>query len=636
MYKLQNDRERAYYKQNPHSIKMLLNNIRTALNSNETLVIPDEDFSGFLDINNLPAVTYITLFQSGNKLIRFGSKKENLQSTLQRCINQIRNNKNFTKFEIDNPEKCRIMLEFTTKKTPVEYNQLTNFGFSEYKFEPGINGLELIYDKNSYYYMPTDAIVNSQITPKQALDTLIKRTSFGKSGKNTETRLSLLKEKLDTQECKLFLLESKAFITYNEDAVPLYRGNILYNDFDYNTVLKIFLNSANWLIDTFQDDNRFLYYYDCATDTRTDHEHPNRKDGNLYYNDLRHSGGIVTLLRAFQETGDEKYLITAKKAIDFTLSTVKKHDSKYGEALYSFYNSKAKLGGTGLALVCLMQYRILTNDTGFDEYIKGFSRHILSRVYNGELIGYYIHPAYNNGEPILEPTESERRELFSFYYPGEALLGLALVANRFSGHPDFQEFVKHESEPVLDWIINERPKYYSDLYTALPSDGWLMQAIEEWAEIPELRKEEYLDFVFSDATTMMEKMYKKDDTPYLDYEGSYYYDYGDHFYPDGARSEGLIASYYLAKKIGKEELSQRILSACKLAAKSQFQLYIDDISNYSHLNQKKSLHAIKFKATRQWVRTDSIQHVACFFIRLYWAEHKALNYNIAKTASKLK
>ena len=46
----------------------------------------------------------------------------------------------------------------------------------------------------------------------------------------------------------------------------------------------------------------------------------------------------------------------------------------------------------------------------------------------------------------------------------------------------------------------------------------------------------------------------------------------------------------------------------------------DEINNYSHKNPLRSANSIRFKATRQWVRVDSIQHVSCFFARLYKAE----------------
>ena len=147
-----------------------------------------------------------------------------------------------------------------------------------------------------------------------------------------------------------------------------------------------------------------------------------------------------------------------------------------------------------------------------------------------------------------------------------------------------------------------------------------MQAIEEWASNPEFRKDNYINFVFGDAKTMMSKLYTKDDSPYIDYEGAYYYNSGDHFYPDGSRSEGLIGAYYLAKKLGNDELASEILEACRKTALSQMILYNSDKNNYAHKNPQKSKGAMRFKATRQWIRVDSIQHVACFYFRLYFAE----------------
>jgi hypothetical protein len=115
-------------------------------------------------------------------------------------------------------------------------------------------------------------------------------------------------------------------------------------------------------------------------------------------------------------------------------------------------------------------------------------------------------------------------------------------------------------------------------------------------------------------------MYKKDDSPYIDYEGSFYYNYGDFFYPDGSRSEGLIAAYFLAKRLNYTALADIFLKACRKNAQSQMLLFNNEKNNYSHKNPEKSKGSIRFKATRQWVRVDSIQHVACFFFRLFFAE----------------
>jgi hypothetical protein len=147
-----------------------------------------------------------------------------------------------------------------------------------------------------------------------------------------------------------------------------------------------------------------------------------------------------------------------------------------------------------------------------------------------------------------------------------------------------------------------------------------MQAIEEWTKNPDFNKENYINFVLNDAKTMVGKMYKRNDSPYIDYEGGFYYNYGDFFYPDGSRSEGLIAAYFLAKRLNYTDLANTILDACRKNAKSQMILFNTDKNSYAHKNPEKSIGAIRFKPTRQWIRVDSIQHVACFFFRLISAE----------------
>lgn len=621
-FKLANGIERNFYKQDFTVMNELLKRIRHGLVTGENIDISDLDFDDIWDYDQYLSMTYISLFQSGLAPIRFGNRKKNLMMTINRNIEVLRKNKFFEKFDVSDENKCRIMIEYVIERQPVTLDRLQQENFDKHRFEIGINGLELknTKDKMSYYYMPTDATINSHMGLQAALRLAVKRTPIGRMTDKISERMHIFKT---CGEYEIFKLRSRAFVSYKNECVPLYRGNILYDEFSYDTVLDQFKKSSDWLIENMLDDGRFMYYYDCSQDNNKDHEHPDRPLNNLYYNDLRHCGGAITLIRAFTQTGDPKYLEAAKRAIDFTVSISKEHTYKKKKAMYVHYNKKGKLGGTGLALIMMMQYRIASGDKTYDKYIKGYARHIMSRMTkDGELLGYYIHPSYYEGKPLTKLTDEERKETFSFYYPGEALLGLALFANHFKDDEELADEVRNMAKTALDWIVDERPKFYKELFTDLPSDAWLMQAIEEWAENPEFQKENLLNFVYTDAKAMIDRCYKKNDSPYIDYEGGYYYNYGDHFYPDGARSEGLIAAYYLAKKQGEAELAAEILETAKKAAKCQFQLFNDEKSGFSHRNPEKSAHGIRFKATRQWVRVDSVQHVACFFIRLYWAENR--------------
>lgn len=618
-FKEQNDKERAFFEQDFSAVNKVLHRVRKSLITGENLSITDLDLSDIINFDRAETLVYITLFQSGQKFIRYGSKRQDFLSTLNRDVEMLRKNKKFSDFDVSDEVKCRIMLEYVIDRHSVSPAKLNSVHFDNSRFEIGINGLELRKDGISYYYMPTDAITLSHMGLRSVLETLVRKTPIAKLSNSRSKRLEILSQSKDYE---YYLFRSRAFITYKNDCIPLYRGNVRYTEFSYDVLYNQVIKSADWLLANMYDDGRFLYYYDCCDDTYKDHEHPTRPENNLYYNDLRHCGGIIALIRAYELTSDEKYIKAAKKAVDWSISISKSHDTQWGKAYYAFYNRKAKLGGTGVLLVAMMQYRSFTGDKSYDEYIKGYTRHVMSRVYkNGEILGYYIHPQFQNGQPLINMTDEERKETFSFYYPGEALLGLALFANNFLDDENLAKEVRKIGKKALDWIVDERPHIYADLFTALPSDAWLMQAIVEWCKDKDFQKQNYINFVFTDAATMVEKTYRHDDSPYIDYEGGYYYEYGDHYFPDGARSEGLIAAYYLAKYLNMNNLAEKLLNACKRVAMCQFHLFNDEINNYSHKNPERSLNSIRFKATRQWVRVDSIQHVSCFFARLYKTEN---------------
>ena len=622
-FKTQNDNAREFFKQDFTPINGLLLALRKSLSDGTPLECDFASIDKIIKYNPNLTFMYVTLFEEGNKLIRFGSKRATLRETLERIVSMLRKNKSFENFHISDSSKCRILFEYIISRRELSYYKIHSRKFDSLRFEPGIDGIELNDGKKSYYFMPTDAVSESHMGFKTALNSVLRKTPIAKITNKISERIKLLALQKDW---KFYLINTRAFVSYKDECIPLYRGNVMYNEFDFDILVNQFERSANWLIKNMQDDGRFLYYYDCSEDSTKDHEHPTRPENDRYYNDLRHCGGAITLIRAYSHTGDKKFIDAAKRALDFTVTTAKEHIVEGKTAYHAYYNQKSKLGGSGMALVAMMQYRIATGEKIYDEYIKGFARHILSRMTpEGEFMGYYIHPSYQNGEPLLNMSDKERMETFSFYYPGEALLGLGLFANHFKDDEELKNLVVEKTKVAMDWIVDERPKRYSHLFTPLPSDAWLMQAIEEWADYPDFIKQNHLNFVYNDAKEMMKRMYKRDDSPYIDYEGGMYYEYGDHYYPDGARCEGLIASYYLARKTGENELAQEILDACKKAAMCQFHLFNCERANYSHKKPSKSLDSIRFKATRQWVRVDSIQHVACFFIRLYWTSHKMSN-----------
>ena len=593
------------------SFKTLLDSFREHLLSGESLVIADEIEPIFT-----PSFSqiYITLFQTEHKPIRWGARKGNIEKTLLRIAIKLKENPRYADFSVEDSHKCRIMVEIVTKEYPCQIRSLTTMLVSENRFEPGISGLKYRYQGVTRFFMPTDAITQSIMSVNQLLNYLSKQTGIAKQTNKISERAHLMRR----EPIESSFIESSAYITYQDKVISLYRGYPTPEPINKNLIYKSMLKSVDWLLNNMNKDGSFLYFYDGIKDTNIDLDHP-KMTAPLYNNILRHSGGTVTLLRAYELTGEKTYLQAAKKSIDFFLTTCREHKYKRKQACYPFFNKKSKLGGAGIGLVALMHYYMHTSDESYRKQIDGLVRHILSRVdKEGEMLGYYIHPKFNDGKAIINPSDDVKKELFSFYYPGEALLGLALYYRHIKNiDTELKQDIYSKSLQALDFLVDIRPVKYDYLFDSLPADAWLMQAIEEWVKVEGFKKQSYINFVFNDTQAMFDHMYTEENAIAPDYVGGFFYNYGDHVYHDASRNEGVIAAYYLAKYLGEEDRANYIMSNMLKSAQGLMHTVHTAESTYAHKYPKKSIDSFRFKLTRQWVRVDSVQHAACFFARLY-------------------
>ena len=588
--------------------------LRKALIYNTTL---DKKYNSLVKYDPAISQTYITLYQEGVKPIRWGSKKNSFSKTINRIILKLREHKNIQQFYIENPSKCRILFEIVTKEYPCNIRNITTMRMnSKNRFEPGMNGLKYIHKGTTRFFMPTDGYTKSIMSVHQLLNYLSKQTGIAQQTNKISERAHLMRR----EPIEYTFLESDAFVSFEEEVVKLQRG-YPKNEFAFSKEIAYdkTLKSVDWLIENMNEDGSFLYYYDPYLDTIVDDVHPNMKDP-LYNNILRHSGGTVSLVRAYELSNKQLYLQKAKKSIDFLLSTFRSHTYKKEFACYPFFNDKSKLGGAGIGLVAMMHYYIQTKDECYRKELDGLVRHILSRIdKDGEMLGYYIHPKFNDGKALINPSNEIKKELFSFYYPGEALLGLALYHRHIIQiDKTLDKDLLEKSKKALDFLVEMRPIKYDYMFEPLPADAWLMQAIEEWVKVDGFSQKSYINFVFEDTKTMFEHMYTNANTKEnnKDYIGGFFYNYGDHVYHDASRCEGVVSAYYLAKYLKDEKKAEWIMQNMLLSAQGLMQTFHSERSVYPHINPKKALHSFRFKLTRQWVRVDSVQHAACFFARL--------------------
>ncbi|EIC23474.1 hypothetical protein Thi970DRAFT_01145 [Thiorhodovibrio frisius] len=490
----------------------------------------------------------------------------------------------------------RLQIDFTIKPPrPVDIYRVGMAQSGDRHFEIGLDGL-LFKDNQgkAQIFLPGDAYVRSIMGMGQLRDYL---------------RLSHSEEHLRRTKFLRFRTESYVSCHSGEHWLRLYRGYPLVGPLTKDKVEHALQLAIKHIKHTQQPDGRFLYYYDAARDSRRDHEHPKRDpDKNPFYNILRHAGGGLTCIyhEKANKTGDT--LPNIVRALDYLVASTRfaEYEGKTGAFIFS--EKKAKLGGTGIALYLASEYQLLTGDTRYQGWIHQLAWHLLHQITEtGEFIYYNIYL----DRPV---TPADNHQYFSFYYPGEAVCGLAKYLHLAA--PKDREPFFSGLRKALHYLLVIRPRERAEEYTAVPSDSWLMMGIMELWDFPQMRNASYAEFVFADARKMVDRLYTVKDAPYPDYAGAFYYQFGDYPYSDGARCEGLLGAYELAVKIGEDALARHLWIAIQLAAWSVMHLVNTEDAIYSAPNPSLALGGIRFKYTRQWFRIDTIQHVACFYAKL--------------------
>lgn len=492
----------------------------------------------------------------------------------------------------------RLQLDFVLEPPlPVDYYAVGMEHIGERHFEIGLDGLMARGADNKFHiFLPGDGYVRSVMSMSQL-----------------RAYMSRVYGEEYLRQVKFKRFRSESFLSAKDTWLRLYRGYPVVGAISKDK-LQNALELAITHIQTTQEANgKFLYYYDAAADSRRDHEHPGRDPiKNPFYNILRHGGGGLTCLYYEKNAGRGQTFENVRRAIDYLITQTRVQDYAGREGAYIYSEKKAKLGGSGIALYLLAEYQLVTGDGRYREWADKIAWHLLNQITaSGEFIYYNIYL----DKPV---TEEENQKFFSFYYPGEAVCGLAKYLHLVD--EESRGFIFEKLHKALEFLLVVRPATRASEYSVVPSDAWLMMGIMELWHFADMRDSKYADFVFTDAQKMIDNLYKVTDAPYPDYAGAFYYKYGDYPYADGARCEGLLGAYALAIKMGEQEKAQEIWRALRLAAWAVMHLVNTEDAIYFAKNPAIALGGIRFKYTRHWFRIDTIQHVASFFAKMlpYW------------------
>lgn len=492
----------------------------------------------------------------------------------------------------------RLQVDFVIEPPlPVEYYAVGMEHRGERHFEIGLDGLILRgADGKTHIFPPGDGFVRSVMSMSQLRAYL--------AGMHGEEYL---------RQCEFRRFRSDSYLSgqgAGQDTwLRLYRGYPLVGALTKGKIEHAVELAISHIRRTQEESGKFLYYYDAALDTSRDHEHPTRDPKkNPFYNILRHGGGGLTCIyyEKYTHRGDTGENL--RRAIDYLVAQTREQEYGGRMGAYIYSEKKAKLGGSGIALYLLTEYQLLTGDRRYQEMADKIAWHLVNQITaSGEFIYYNIYL----DKPV---SEEENHQYFSFYYPGEAICGLAKYLHL--ADDETRQIICERLHKALEFLILVRPQTRADQYTSVPSDSWLMMGIMELWDFAEMRVQLYADFVFSDAGKMINNLYTVTDAPYPDYAGAFYYTYGDYPYADGARCEGLLGAYELALKMGDAERARSIWQALRLAAWALMHLVNSEDAIYFAKNPRLALGGIRFKYTRHWFRIDTIQHVASFYAKL--------------------
>lgn len=543
----------------------------------------------------------LVLYQPGERRLVAVRRGRTLATALEGALAALRRHPRIGAFAVADADRCRIQMDIIVQPpTPCDIRAIGQTKSGDLHFELGLDGLMIERGDRRSYELPGDAYVRSYMSMRRLRERLQRRHGDDVLDEATFSRFT-----------------SESYVSFQTGWLRLWRGHPLNGRLTRPRVAAATELAIDHILARQQADGRFLYYYDAARNSHRDHEHPTRNPRtNPYYNIVRHSGGILTGLYHARLTGTDRALEPMRRAIDYVLAQARPYETRDGRpAHYIYYNRKGKLGGSGVALYALAEHRRLTKDPRYDEAARRLANHILEQITDsGEFIYYKVYLD-------KEVTEADNHQYFSFYYPGEALCGLAgyvlhILDDATEDGATEKARILEAVHRALRFLIVERPRTRAQEYRSLPSDAWLMMAIMEFWDEPDFRRDLYSDFVFGDADAMVRQMYTVEDAPVPDYAGAFFYEFGEFPYADGARAEGLMGAFTLAHKVGDSTRIALYGRALRLVAWATMHLVNTPESIYFATNPDIARGGIRFKYTRQWFRIDTIQHVCAFYLKM--------------------
>ncbi len=348
-------------------------------------------------------------------------------------------------------------------------------------------------------------------------------------------------------------------------AVPPAGGIVL----DKARLMAAALAGGEYILRMQQADGSFVYFYDPVKDEATKSQ----------FNIVRHAGTAYSLFQLYQETRDPRYLDAARKAMVFLRTRFRPLPDK--NAIYVLdFDNKAKLGGSGLALVAMVkQLELDPGSASLDEARQLANMIMATQHKDGSFQSYHLG---QDGELAND----------SLYYPGEAMLGLAGLY-----HIANDRRLLDAARAAADYLVVSQDKMRE-----LPPDAWLLEALEVLNKVE--RNQGYINHAIAIAETMISDQYTESDPP--GYAGGVRPGVPSST-PTASRAEGILAAYRMALG-AKDPRAADLSKALQVSARFQLQQQFPFAGQSKFPNPQRAAGGFRESLDVERVRIDFVQH----------------------------
>jgi hypothetical protein len=534
--------------------------------------------------------TWITLFRSGEVLLRHKAEDPTLRERIQAAARAIRAWLGLQRLTPETRRGIRIKVDTTTATGPIFTAIPLYFAHS---VVAGRDGLGLSVDARRAYLLPDDMLRRDLLAGDQPFAFM---EEF-RSGVDLKAAVNFLADQLELSASqwsaharRYFRFRVQSFVedltksralAVDRCRVPVYRIN-------RRSVREAIVRAADYVLRQIRPDGSFAYIYYPATGT---HLPPGE------YSLPRHAGTTWFLSLAYRVTRDPRYREGAIRAIDYLGARGIPSQCKATPYACIGEAHEADLGSAAISIVAMVEYQQATGDARFESLARRLGQFILwMQKDNGDFCHQYDPMArMKNCKDIL------------LYYSGEAALSLAML-HRLTKDATWVKPL----ERALDFLTGENYDFFLGQFF-IGEDHWTCIAAE--AAFEAVNKDQYAHFCYEFARLNARAQVQPREGPLDDLRGVFAVTpfFMPHNTPAGSRTESNVATYLLSLRRGEPQTD--ILRSLRLSIRYLVDQQIRPESSYLFPHPEAASGGMMQTPMRPNVRIDFVQHAAAAMAR---------------------